>query len=112
MKIYISGPMTGLPEYNHPLFNRVAADLRAMGYEVINPAEIVLKDIPKDYVPLHEIDAKRVWEAYMKECLKLLMDANVIAYLPGWRKSKGARIEMFTAEEVGIMSIDYKEIVS
>ena len=39
-KIYIAGPMTGLPELNFPAFHAEAARLRAFGYEVINPAEI------------------------------------------------------------------------
>ena len=39
MKVYLSGPMTGLPDYNRPEFNRVAAILRDMGHEVFNPAE-------------------------------------------------------------------------
>ena len=37
--VYISGPMTGIAEYNFPLFNRVAAQFRADGYSVLNPAE-------------------------------------------------------------------------
>lgn len=37
--IYLSGPMTGVPEYNYPAFNAEAARLRALGYTVENPAE-------------------------------------------------------------------------
>ncbi len=37
--IYISGPMSGLPECNYPAFNAAAAHLRALGYSVENPAE-------------------------------------------------------------------------
>jgi hypothetical protein len=38
--IYLSGPMTGLPDYNHPAFRAEAKRLRALGYTVVNPAEI------------------------------------------------------------------------
>lgn len=38
MKVYISGPMTGLPEFNYPAFFAAAEALEARGYETINPA--------------------------------------------------------------------------
>lgn len=31
-RVYIAGPMTGLPEFNYPAFNACAADLRAKGF--------------------------------------------------------------------------------
>lgn len=38
-RIYIAGPMTGLPDFNFPAFNDMAAILRGLGYHVENPAE-------------------------------------------------------------------------
>ena len=38
-RVYIAGPMTGLPDFNYPAFNAAAAKLRALGLEVLNPAE-------------------------------------------------------------------------
>ena len=40
MRVYISGPMSGLPELNFPAFHAAAASLRAKGLDVVNPAEI------------------------------------------------------------------------
>ena len=40
--VYLSGPMTGLPDFNRPAFHAAAAALRAQGYVVINPAEVDL----------------------------------------------------------------------
>ena len=40
MRIYVAGPMTGHPQLNFPAFHTEAARLRALGYEVVNPAEL------------------------------------------------------------------------
>jgi len=39
MRIYIAGPMTGLPEFNYPAFNAAAEYLRSLGHHVENPAD-------------------------------------------------------------------------
>lgn len=39
-RIYIAGPMTGLPELNFPAFHAAAKVLRAQGHHVENPAKI------------------------------------------------------------------------
>ena len=79
-KTYLSGPMTGLPEFNHPAFFAKAAELRAEGRTVLSPALIVGG---QDWE----------WRDWMREALKMQMDADVVHMLPGWRRSRGARIE-------------------
>lgn len=39
MKVYLSGPMTGYPNFNFPAFNERAAEWRREGWDVFNPAE-------------------------------------------------------------------------
>ena len=80
MKIYISGPMSNLPDLNRPAFNAKAAELRALGHEVVNPAE--LPEIPGGE-----------WADYMKADIKLLLDCEAIYMLDGWEDSKGVQIE-------------------
>ena len=41
MKVYIAGPMSGYPDMNGPAFDKKADELRAQGYEVVNPASRV-----------------------------------------------------------------------
>jgi hypothetical protein len=35
--LYIAGPMTGIPDSNYPAFNQAEIELRAAGYDVLNP---------------------------------------------------------------------------
>ena len=83
-RIYISGPMTGLPDNNFPSFHSAAAALRACGYEVVNPAEI-------DPGVSADIVGKRA-----------LCDCDVLALLPGWQDSDGANLELHLAHRLGL----------
>lgn len=88
--VYIAGPMTGLPEFNYPAFNAVAAQLRSQGCKVVNPAE---QDTGSTGKP---------WEFYMRLGLRGLLECDAMVLLPGWRKSRGARIEHQIACELGM----------
>ena len=62
-RIYVAGPMTGLPELNYPAFNAAADRLRARGWHVENPAES----------PAPHVDAQCEWSAYMRMGVSQLM---------------------------------------
>lgn len=88
--IYIAGPMTGLPEFNYPAFHAKAAELRAQGYEVRNPAENDGESTDKP------------WAFYMRLALRSLLECDEIHLLPGWSTSRGANIERFVAWSIGM----------
>jgi hypothetical protein len=88
-RVYISGPMTGLPDLNFPAFNAAAATLRAQGLDVVNPAEI-------------NPDGSASWEACMRADIKALCDCDAIALLPGWERSRGAHLELHLAHRLGM----------
>lgn len=88
--VYIAGPMTGIPEFNYPLFNATAKALRAAGVEVRNPAEN------------DGGSAGESWEFYMRLALRSLLECDEIVLLPGWRDSRGARLEEAVARELGM----------
>jgi hypothetical protein len=88
--IYISGPMTGLPEYNYPAFFKAAKALSGAGYrQIINPAANALP-----------VDAP--WAEHLRRDLVhlLTLRANVAA-LDGWEHSKGAALEVHNARALG-----------
>lgn len=96
-RIYISGPMTGLPELNFPTFNAEAIRLRGMGFDVVNPAEL-------------NPDPKAAWHDCMRTDLKALLDCDTLALLHGWQKSSGAHLEMHVAHRVGIEIVMAKDL--
>lgn len=89
MKIYISGPMTGIEDSNYPAFNAAESKLKRMGYEVFNPASIEDNPFWK-------------WEDYMKECVKALPKCDKVYLLRGWQTSRGAIEEVKLANTLGI----------
>lgn len=97
-RIYISGPMTGLPGLNFGAFHLTAHQLRALGYEVVNPAE---KQSESEDLS---------WEEYLKQDLQQMLTCDTIALLPGWQDSKGAHLELHVAHRVGMTVVDVAEL--
>ena len=97
--IYLSGPMTGLPDLNFPAFHAQAARLRDLGYTVINPAEL-------------HLDPGAPWHACLRADLKALLDCDGIVLLDGWERSAGAHLEMHVAHRVGIEIVMAREITA
>lgn len=91
MRLYLAGPMTGIENSNYPLFYRVAGALRGVGFTVTNPAENVL--------PQGE---GAVWTDYMRKSVVQVVHVDGLAVLPGWKKSRGARLEVHVAKELGV----------
>lgn len=91
-KCYVAGPMTGYPELNYPKFAEVSARLRAMGFDVVSPAE--LNPITTPYR-----------EAMIKDILALVQCDHIVM-LDGWEKSKGASLEHHIATVLDITRIE------
>src|SRR6185436_17305896 len=88
-RIYIAGPMTGLPEFNFPTFNAMAENLRAQGWHVENPAD-------------HGDTEGAEWADYLRFDIESLASCEAIMLLPGWSKSKGANLEVHIAKQIGV----------
>lgn len=96
--VYLAGPMTGMPEWNHPAFHAAAKQLRAAGHTVINPAEH----------GLHETD----WVTCVRRGLRELLGATEVVVLPGWQQSKGARLEIAVAGALGMPVRDLAAVLN
>ena len=110
MRIYVAGPMRGIPEFNFPAFNAATAILRGQGHEVFNLAERDNerhgKDISKGNLTGCEEAAAREHGFSLREALAddtawICRQADTIALLPGWERSKGAKAELALSEALG-----------
>lgn len=85
MKLYVAGPMTGLPDFNYPAFERAEMLLRGAGYEVESPHHN------------GDGDTSKPWQWYVRAALAQMLRCDGVALLPGWEKSRGANLEHFIA---------------
>lgn len=99
MRVYLAGPMTGLPLFNFPAFDEAEARLRALGYDVINPAQL---DRDVGFDPATTVVSKEFLRDALRRDLSALCDADAIAMLPGWERSGGARVEWTLATHLGL----------
>lgn len=74
--LYVSGPVTGVRDGNRPAFDQAARELNAPGTP---------------------------WVAAMRTTLMaILAQADGLALLPGWKLSRGARLEEHLARSLGM----------
>jgi hypothetical protein len=94
MRVYISGPMTGQPRHNFPAFFAAEQRWRDAGWDVSNPARNFGGRLDLDRVE------------YMRCDVGQLLEVDAIAFLPGWKGSRGALVELAIAEELGLDLFD------
>lgn len=88
-RIYIAGPMTGIPEHNFPAFFAAEKTLRESGWVTMNPAG-------------HGIVEGADWGDYLRHDLAKLVSCSTIYLLPGWSKSRGVQLELHVAQALGM----------
>lgn len=82
----MSGPMTGIPEFNYPAFHEAKAELERCGHAVVSPADLPARD---DWE----------WIDYILTDIASVFAVDGVATLDGWERSNGARIECRIAVE-------------
>lgn len=101
--IYLSGPMKGYPESNYPAFHAAAGMLREAGHRVYNPAEFA-HDGPPEVFPIRQ--------AFAEYSRFICLEADTLALLPGWERSKGVSAEKALAENCGLDILPVDEILA
>ena len=124
-KVYIAGPMSGIPAFNYPAFHSLEKSLRLIvlapkvHMDVINPAAFgesspealaaIMASPDGDPSVLYPY-TRLTWGDYLARSVKLIgddPDLDAIVTLPGWDTSRGSRIETFIGHVRGLKIVDY-----
>ena len=102
---YLAGPMTGIPQDNLPAFIKAAAALRDEGFTIVAPVEFETAEVMQAVIDNPELTfneaAGTTWGSALARDVEIIADEiDGLVFLPGWEKSKGARLEAF----VGILT--------
>lgn len=105
MKLYLAGPMTGIPRFNFPAFDDMAAQLRTVGFVVVSPHEQDDPVVQEAAWASPDGDISKLPPAMEGSDPLLTACKNVrdvhgcdgFALLPGWEKSSGSIHELATA---------------
>lgn len=114
MKVYIAGPMSGLPNFNFPYFDKAAKQLRAHGYDVVSPAELDDPEFRARVMTLgvtgKEPDLLGAWGDCLARDVKLITDGGIdgIVLLQDWQKSRGAKLEAYVGLLNGLRFFVYR----
>ena len=94
-KIYIAGPVTGIPERNSRVFGSVSDALTSAGYKVVNPLRLVPPDM----------DSAKA----MRRLVPELCACDGGCLRDGWEASEGACVEVTVARACGMSvgDLDY-----
>jgi hypothetical protein len=102
---YIAGPMSGIPRFNIPAFDEAASNLREEGYHIVSPAE--LDDPVTREMAYNSLDGSTLndqhpngesWGDFLARDVKIVADkVQGVIVLPGWERSRGARLEVMVA---------------
>ena len=94
LRVYIAGPITGIPSHNRAAFAEAECALRNLGYDVFNPTAP-----PHETYPDFDINAPR--SVHLRRDMIELARADVMYLLPGWYDSFAGG-EKEVAEEIGM----------
>lgn len=105
--IYISGGITGVENWQD-VFMAAEQDLMLHLHArlfIFNPVKIA-KDLERSFKV--NIGKMPGYTDYMREDIKILARCNAICMLPGWKRSKGARLEYRIAKILNMQLLEFQ----
>jgi hypothetical protein len=106
MRAYLAGPMRSIKDFNFPAFDEAAAQLRAVGWEVVNPAEVDRARYGQDFNlsetgDLADLPDFDLAEALLADLTIIAREVDCVVVLPGWTGSLGTNAEIGLAAALG-----------
>lgn len=108
-KIYIAGPMKGIPLFNFPAFDAVRDSLNKWpDFVAVSPADIDRQNgfdpsfLPEDYDWSIIPPSAGTRTEILRRDVDALLECEAIYMLPGWEHSVGAKAELHLARWAGL----------
>jgi hypothetical protein len=103
MRLYIAGPMSGLPGLNYHAFFDAEKALLDLGHTPLNPARTDGPDAESAIAAAGTLEnPAHPWEYYLRRDIPKVTSADALLVLPGWQTSRGANLEVHIAEALGM----------
>lgn len=102
-RVYLSGPMSGYPKLNFEAFDYYEKTLTERGFAVMSPARLDSDEFRAAVLrgdhdgENAQVGYDQKWVDSIVRDIEALSECNMVAVLPGWRKSLGARLEVTQA---------------
>lgn len=114
---YLGGPMTGIPQFNFPAFQRIAGNLRAAGYNLVTPHEL---DDPeteaaalasRDGAPGSGSSHGEGWSDFLARDVVIVSLPTCVGgiFMEDWHHSSGANLESYVLDRLGKQVCEYHE---
>jgi nucleoside 2-deoxyribosyltransferase len=106
-RVYIAGPMSGMPGLNFAAFFAVAQLYRRRGCVVVNPAELH-PEAPDEVGQMTKEQQLEHWRKCMRVDLREMLTCDMVVMLDGWTASRGATLEHHVAHSLGLAVVWHK----
>lgn len=112
MRVYVSGPMTGKPGKNEPLFRFAEQIITGLGHTPLLPHDIEAPEHEGECPPGYPAaQSGHTSACFLRADLEYMLGyADAVLMLPEWERSIGARLEHDVASRCGMPIVYYFDI--
>lgn len=94
--MYIAGPITNTTDFRER-FQQGVLEVAQLGYTPVSPLDVTKA------VGIEDDGNPDIWLVCVKADIRALLECDGVYCLRGWENSRGARIEQFIANALGLL---------